>query len=91
MKVQKDFSENFCFWWCAGQKTPKFAYMFEKVGFTAIINYFDLDITPYVLFSVDNYKIKTLQASNFHILSLFGQKMPLIAQNKQFFHQSFPK
>ena len=39
--------------------------MIPKVGFTAIINYSDLDITPYGLFSIDNYKIKTLQASNF--------------------------
>ena len=36
--------------------------MTQKVGFTAVINYFDLVITPYGLFSIDNYKIKTLQA-----------------------------
>ena len=68
MKVQKEVFENFHFWWFAGQKTQicsNIAYMIPKVGFTAIINYSDLDITPYGLFSIDKYKIKTLQASNF--------------------------
>ena len=48
--------------------------MVQKVGFTAIINYFDLDMTPYGLFSIDNYKINTLRASNFTFKVIWPKK-----------------
>ena len=63
---RKQFLENFHFWWSAGQKNSqicrRFAYLIQKVDFIAIINFFDLDITPYELFSIDNYKRKKLLA-----------------------------
>ena len=49
----------------SSQICPTIVDLVQKVGFTAIIHYFDLEKTLYMLFSIDNYKIKTLQAFNF--------------------------
>ena len=87
MKVQIEFFENFHCWQFADQKNPKFVpycWFGRKIRFYSYYSLF----WPEQLFSIDNFKIKTLQALNFFLL--FNQKMFNIAQNK-FFHQFFPK
>ena len=58
------FSFLAVYWPKNSQICPNIADLVQKVGFAAIIHYFDLDITPYRLFGIDNYKIKKLQVLN---------------------------
>ena len=66
------------YWPKNSQICPNTADLVQKVGFTAIIHYFDLHITPYGLFSMDNYKLKTLQALNFSYFAKKCLKLPKI-------------
>ena len=71
MKVQKEFLEIFKLGDLPAKKLPvcpNIADLVQKVRFTAIMHYFDLDITSYGLFGIDKYKIKTSETLNDQIM-----------------------